>query len=101
MKNDSTRPIVMNSGTSNKLFNLTKKLYSQRHSSVLLEFHSCVFGSLRSGRDMSNMRNIEEMRGYVLKLKRRNKVTEMTNEDIATYHKLFIKRFGKGKSHES
>lgn len=96
MKNDSTREIRNNEWTKAKLYNLSNKLYEFENGDIMREFHICICNSLASGKTLSNLRNLEEMEHYVSVLKKYGKCLDMTKEDIETYHKLFIHRFGKG-----
>ncbi|MGC4439464.1 hypothetical protein ABXW85_11345 [Streptococcus suis] len=96
MKNDSTFPITNSFGTQTKLLNLSKKLSNYDNEKILAEFHACIYGSLESGKNLSNLRNLDEMKKYVSILQNKyNKLEGMTESDVELYHRLFVNRFGR------
>lgn len=95
MKNDSTREIKNNEWTKAKLYNLSNKLYEIENGDVMREFHICIYNSLASGKNLSNLRKLEEMKHYVSVLQKRGKCLNLTDDDVNLYHKLFVNRFGK------
>jgi len=97
MKNDSTREIKNNEWTKAKLLNLSNKLYEIENCDVMRELHICIYNSLTSGKTLSNLRKLEEMKHYVAVLQKRGKCKNLTADDVNLYHKLFVNRFGRSK----
>lgn len=97
MKNDSTREIKNNEWTKAKLYNLSNKLYEFENGDVMREFHICIYNSLTSGKTLSNLRKLEEMKHYVSVLQKRGNCQNLTDDDVNLYHKLFVNRLGRSK----
>lgn len=89
-----TDEIKNNAGTSTKMFNLSKKV-SEFKNNNLQEIHEALYGLLIAGYDISNMREVEELKKYVNVKKTHGKLLNVTDNDIELYHKLFVARFGK------
>ena len=89
-----TNAIRNEAGTSSKMFNLSKRLYDFKDNN-LREIHEALYGLLRAGYDISNMRDVEELAKYVDVKKSHGKLLDVTREDIELYHRLFVARFGK------
>lgn len=89
-----TNEIKNNAGTSSKMFNLSKKV-SEFKNNNLQEIHEALYGLLTAGYDISNMREVEELKKYVNVKKSHDKLLSVTDNDIELYHKLFVARFGK------
>lgn len=89
-----TNEIKNNAGTSSKMFNLSKKV-SEFKNNNLQEIHEALYGLLTAGYDISNMREVEELKEYVNVKKSHDKLLNVTDNDIELYHKLFVARFGK------
>lgn len=86
-----TNEIKYNAGTTTKMFNLSKKVKENN----LQEIHEALYGLLTAGYDISNMREVEELKKYVNVKKSHDKLLNVTDNDIELYHKLFVARFGK------
>ena len=89
-----TNEIRNNAGTSSKMFNLSKKV-SEFKNNNLQEIHEALYGLLTAGYDISNMREVEELKKYVNVKKSHEKLLNVTDDDVELYHNLFIARFGK------
>ena len=89
-----TNEIKNNAGTSSKMFNLSKKI-SEFKENNLQEIHEALYGLLTAGYDISNLREVEDLKKYVNIKKSYGKLLNVTNDDIELYHKLFVARFGK------
>ena len=89
-----TNAIRNEAGTSNKMLNLSKRLYDFKENN-LREIHEALIGLLYTGYDISNMRDVEELAKYVDVKKTHRKLLDVTREDIELYHRLFVARFGK------
>ena len=88
-----TNAIRNEAGTLAKMSNLSNRLYDFKDS--LREIHKALYGLLRAGYDISNMRDVEELAKYVDFKKSHGKLLEITRDDIELYHRLFVARFGK------
>ena len=89
-----TNEIKSNASTTTKMFNLSKKV-SEFKNNNLQEIHEALYGLLTAGYDISNMREVEELKKYVNVKKSHGKLLNVTDDDIELYHNLFIARFGK------
>ena len=86
-----TNEIKNNFATSTKMSNLYNKLKKDN----LREIHSALHGLLTAGYDISNMRDVVELKKYLAVKKSHGKLLNVTISDIELYHKLFVVRFGK------